>query len=174
MEQSEAIAMLKHPVLNYQKPSVWADLGSGSGVFTGALAALLPSGSSIVAVDMEEQALKKIQPYNGISITTMVADITKPISLPILDGILMANSIHYVKNKELFLDQLKQYLRPGGLLLIVEYEMEKANPWVPYPLGFSVMQGLLVKTGFTTPEKIGERTSIYNQAVMYSCVGKLL
>ena len=36
-------------------PQTWLDLGCGSGIFTLALAELLPFGSTIVCVDKEEQ-----------------------------------------------------------------------------------------------------------------------
>lgn len=164
--------MLQHPALKDPAPATWADLGSGSGVFTRALASLLPGGSGIFAVDTDKAALEKI-PQDGI-ISTIIADFTQPIKLPALNGILMANSIHYVSDKTSFLALAKQYLQPGAHLLMVEYDMVKGNPWVPYPLGFSAMQDLLLQAGFTAPEKIGERRSVYNRSIMYSCISHLI
>jgi trans-aconitate methyltransferase len=174
MEQHEAIAMLRHPDLGSQGPGNWADLGSGKGVFTKALASLLPEGSRIFAIDTDGQALEKIPPGDAVSISTIQADFTRPLPLPKLNGLLMANSIHYVNDKKNFLQQVKQYLHPGGRLLMVEYDMTRGNPWVPYPLGFSAMQELLAASGFSAPEKIGERRSVYNRSTMYSCISKLI
>lgn len=162
--------MLRHPALG-DEPGVWADLGSGSGVFTRALASLLPDGSRIIAVDTDGHALAQIPREDTIS--TLTADFTQPLSLPVLNGILMANSIHYVNDKISFLRKARQYLQPGGYLLMVEYDMVKGNPWVPYPIGFSAMQELLSRLGFSVPEKIGERRSIYNKSIMYSCISQM-
>ncbi|MBO9634223.1 MAG: methyltransferase domain-containing protein [Chitinophagaceae bacterium] len=173
MEPSEAIAMLRHPALTNGAPGTWADLGSGQGVFTQALASLLPAGSQIMAIDTDASALLKIPQSNSIPISTLVADFTRSLSLPQLKGILMANSFHYVQDQEGFLHGVKQYLQPGGWLLMVEYDMIRGNPWVPYPVSFSALQELFSKAGFSVPEKIGERRSIYNRSIMYSCIAQL-
>ncbi len=166
--------MLRHPALHDHQPQTWADFGSGKGVFTHALASLLPDASNIFAIDTDADALEKIPAGNGVSISIIVADFTKPVALPKLNGILMANSIHYVQHKEKFLQHLKTYLQPDAYLLMVEYDMNIPNPWVPYPLGFSAMQQLLTHNGFSAPEKINERRSIYNKGIMYSCISKLV
>ena len=51
MQLSEAIELIQKINIPGNKPQVWADLGCGDGLFTRALATLLPEGSIIHAVD---------------------------------------------------------------------------------------------------------------------------
>ena len=143
-------------------------LGCGSGTFTIALSHLLGERSKIYAVDKQMQ---NIQSSNDVEIEFIRADFSSDI-LPIsnLDGILMANALHYVKDKSTFIDKIKDYLQVDGQLIIVEYEMEHANQWVPYPLPFHQLKNLFAKHGFNAIQKTGEYNSIYNSNKMYACV----
>ena len=66
----------------------------------------------------------------------------------------MANSLHYVKNKTDLLKKIKTCLNANGCFLIVEYDMEAANRWVPYPISFSSLTKLFHDVGFSFVEKI--------------------
>lgn len=170
MEQQQAIDMIRHASLNSTQPRTWADLGSGSGVFTQALAAILPAGSKIIAIDDNAAALRQIRSGDAVNISTLAADFTKPLSLPPLHGVLMANSLHFVQDKRSFLELLKTYLHPAGQILLVEYDLKKGNHWVPYPLPFEEAKKLFTHAGFSHIEKINERPSVYNDSMMYSCI----
>jgi SAM-dependent methyltransferase len=131
----------------------WADLGSGEGAFTLALADLLGPGGSIHSVDRDRRALQ-VQlerlrgSFPGVSVTPITADFTGPIELPPLDGIVMANSLHFVRDKGPVLELVRSYLRPGGRLVLVEYGADRGNPWVPYPLSFATWSKLAAAAGF--------------------------
>lgn len=120
---------------------VWADLGSGTGAFTLALADLVGSAGAIYSVDKDagaladqNQAMRRSFPSTAIHY--LAADFTKPLSLPPLDGVVMANSLHFHRAKEPVVQLLRSYLKPGGRLILVEYDTDHGNTWVPYPLSF--------------------------------------
>jgi trans-aconitate methyltransferase len=117
---------------------IWADLGCGEGVFTQLLAAmLLQPGSEIYAVDKDRQALDRLRRNIAESETPIwpiLADFTGPLSLPALDGLVMANSLHFVREKKPLLTRLIRLLRPGGRLVVIEYNTNRGNYAVPYPL----------------------------------------
>ena len=62
------------------------------------------------------------------------------LSLPPLDGIVMANSLHYFKDREKILRHALSFLKLNGALLLVEYNVDSGNMWVPYPLSFETFQ----------------------------------
>jgi hypothetical protein len=70
-------------------PATWADLGAGDGTFTLALAAILPPGSIIHAIDQDISALGRIQkPPAGTSIVPHAGDFTtQPWPFTELDGV---------------------------------------------------------------------------------------
>lgn len=132
---------------------VWADFGSGAGAFTLALAELLGPGGMIYSVDKErgalgEQAREMGVRFPQVVLKTMVADFNKPLELPPLDGIVMANSLHFQRDKERTLRLVKGYLKPEGRLLLVEYNVDSGNMWVPYPLSYGTWEKLAVRVGF--------------------------
>jgi SAM-dependent methyltransferase len=137
----------------------WADLGSGEGAFTLALADLLGPTGTIYSIDRDgralrsqEQALRRAFP--GTAVTPLVADFTKPLELPPLDGIVMANSLHFEPDQLAVLRLVWGYLRPGGRLVLVEYDTDHGNPWVPYPLSFGSWKTLAAEAGFRDTRRL--------------------
>jgi ubiquinone/menaquinone biosynthesis C-methylase UbiE len=136
---------------------VWADLGSGTGAFTLALADLIGPTGQIYSVDKDRGALKQQEKvmrswFPNTSVEYLTADFTQRLDLPPLDGIVMANSLHYVRKKDATLQLLRSYLRPGGRLLIVEYNTDRGNMWVPYPFSYATWEAMAEQNGFSRTE----------------------
>jgi SAM-dependent methyltransferase len=123
----------------------WADLGAGEGNFTHALAELLGPDAHITAVDKDAHAVSGLEGRFEVR----VADFTRPLDLHGLDGVLMANSLHFVRTKEPVLEAVRGMLRPGGRLIIVEYGADRGNPWVPYPFTYARWERMAAQAGFT-------------------------
>lgn len=172
MQHKQAIEMLSLPELNDSEPRVWADFGCGSGTFTLALAQHLAAHSRIIAIDKESSTLNNIpDQFKNISIEKIESDFTKiSFSSINLDGILMANSLHYVQCQEEFIDRVKNFLKPKGCFLIVEYDTDRSNPWIPFPLSFNRLSTLFSKAGFSIIKKIHEIPSRYNRSNLYSAL----
>jgi ubiquinone/menaquinone biosynthesis C-methylase UbiE len=118
---------------------VWADVGCGDGIFTSALHTLIQPGGEIYAVDRDQSALDALtrnlaESYPHAALHPMRADFTRGLTLPALDGMVMANSLHFVTDKAPALSRLIRLLKPGGRLIVVEYNTTRGNPAVPYPL----------------------------------------
>ncbi len=132
---------------------VWADLGAGSGAFTLALAEMVGAAGRIIAVDKDRRALHRLEAaltssFPEVHLDVIVADFTQPLELPALDGILMANSLHYHRRKGPILKRLSGYLGPGGRLIVVEYDTDSGNMWVPHPFSFESWETLARESGF--------------------------
>ena len=174
MKLHEAIQLIQHKDLSADTPATWADLGCGSGTFTAALAHYLPAGSTIHAVDKQLPASLHIPAPAGVQVNAHTLDFVKE-DLPFtsLNGIMMANALHYVKDQVAFVRKLKNALSPDGILVIVEYDTDTPVPiWVPHPLSFSTLQQLFSTQGYGHIEKIGERYSVYGRANLYSSLVK--
>ena len=133
--------------------TVWADLGSGEGAFTLALAELLGATGSIHTVDRDRRALDVQlealrERFPEVTVVPHVADFTRPIELPPLDGIVMANSLHFERDKLAVLGLVRGYLKPGGRFVLVEYSADRGNPWVPHPISYPTWATLAAEAGF--------------------------
>lgn len=169
MELSAAIELIKQG-LPSRLVSHWADLGAGEGLFTTALANVIGDGSTIHAVDSNAKALKKMEINPKIEFIKIVANFEKDeLLLRDLDGILMANALHFVKDKSAFIRKAQSYLKPDGQFIIVEYDTNTPNRWVPYPISFTACQDFFSELGYSVT-KIGEQPSIYNNAGMYAAL----
>lgn len=137
-ERIEKARTLLHPGVP-GPGGVWADIGCGDGIFTTALYSLIQPGGEIYAVDKSRRVLEALARDFGNSFPDAVlhpvlADFTRPLALPPLDGLVMANSLHFVREKTPVLTRLTGSLKPGGRLIVVEYNTSQGNFAVPHPL----------------------------------------
>lgn len=151
-----------------EKGGRWADLGAGEGAFTRALADLLGPDAQIVAVDKDRNALRAVD----ARFETRVADFTRPLDLHGLDGVLMANSLHYVRDKQPALESVRRMIRPGGRLIIVEYGADRGNPWVPFPFSYPRWESIAARAGFKNTRLLKTVPSRW-LGTMYSAVSEV-
>jgi ubiquinone/menaquinone biosynthesis C-methylase UbiE len=131
---------------------VWADIGCGDGIFTAALHMLIRPGGEIYAVDKNRLALKALtrnfrESHPDASLYPVLADFTRPLALLPLDGLVMANSLHFVEKKTPLLARLTGLLKPGGRLIVIEYNTTRGNFAVPHPLDGAGFLTLACKVG---------------------------
>ena len=172
MNLKDARALLSHPDISIDVPQTWADLGCGAGLFTSALSYQLAYGSKIFAVDKDIKVFKGDQ-HEGVIFEKVKADfVLDTLKVANLDGILMANSFHFVNRKIEFINKLARYFRQQESFLIVEYDTNAANAWVPYPISFYSLKEFFFEMGFDYIEKIHELRSRYNNGNIYSALIK--
>lgn len=169
MRLDDAIDLLADGRLASLGPMTWADLGCGSGTFTLALAELLSAGSTIHAMDRDGADLRKIpSARNRVTITTHRGDFTSQAwPFTALDGILMANSLHYVEDQTKFIRECEPRMK-SRRFLIVEYDTDAANRWVPYPVSRARVTALFTAAGYSSIRFLGSRPSLYRRAALYA------
>ena len=172
MTHEEAVQFLQKGIKS--ETGTWLDLGAGSGIFTLALADLLPSPSTIYAIDKDQSVLNISYQKSSNKIISVQSDFEKLPELPKLDGILMANALHYVKDPIPFLQNLLTNLRLEGAFVLIEYDISESNPWVPYPITFQKWQSISSETGLSKPELFNERTSLYRRGTIYAALSHLI
>jgi SAM-dependent methyltransferase len=170
MRVEDAIALIQPAVLEHD--GTWADLGAGNGLFTRALAQLLSTESHVIAVDSDPAAFAELERLasGSAKVTAMHADLTSDFSFAQpLDGILLANALHFVKDSGAVLARLVKLLRPGGRVVLVEYDRRPASRWVPFPVAINDLPTLAAAAGLTRFTVVESRPSNY-EGIIYAAV----
>lgn len=173
MNHNDHIFLLRKGVPD--QGGTWADFGSGGGAFTLALADLIGPQGHIYSVDKDRSSLREQEramrgSFPDVAVEYIAADFTQRLQLPPLDGIVMANSLHFVRKKDPVLQLINSYLRPGGRLLLVEYDTDHGNMWVPYPFSYGTWESLALQNGFVNTQFLARVPSRFFGG-MYSAMG---
>lgn len=163
MDFSEMVDLIRPAVRG--AGGVWADLGAGAGNFTRALIALIGPESTVYAVDQQRYD-DAIAP----NVTRRQADFTRPLDLPPLDGILMANALHFVPSQAQaeVLARICRCLQPGGQFVLVEYDLSAPLSFVPSPIPFRRFAALAERAGLSAPILANMRRSPRTGISMYA------
>jgi len=173
MTLAERISLIRPGVT--RADGAWADLGAGGGAFTAALASLLGPGAVIHAVDRDRRSLHTLEQELGAPvpaagggaarIACVAGDFTGELPLPRLDGALIANALHFHADHVAVLAHVRRWLEPGAVLIVVEYDIHRANPWVPHPLPWEALPDAAARAGFAAVRLLGNRPSAYHRSM---------
>jgi ubiquinone/menaquinone biosynthesis C-methylase UbiE len=149
----------------------WLELGAGRGAFTLALADLLGPGAEIVAVDRDRGDLVALAAtmadrFPGTILATLVADFGR--ALPVdagFDGLLAANSLHFVRDPGRVLAGVRSLLSPGARVVVVEYDADAGNHWVPYPFSYRTWETIAAGIGLSGTRLVGRVPSRFLGAI---------
>ena len=113
MNHDDHVALLRGGI--EQTGRVWADFGSGTGAFTLALAELIGRAGVIYSIEQDRSALAQQERslrerFPDSIVHYRAADFTRPIpdGVPPLDGIVMANALHFQRRPEPIVQLLKR------------------------------------------------------------------
>jgi SAM-dependent methyltransferase len=152
----------------------WLELGAGEGAFSLALADLLGPFGHILALDRDAAALRRLEaaastfrPATGspASIEILVGDIRDALPVGPWDGVLAANSLHFLEDPVAVLRSAATVLHPGGRFIVVEYDADRGNPWVPHPFSARRFPTLAADAGFVDAHEIGRVPSRFLGAI---------
>lgn len=165
MHLSEATDLIRKAIPD--APGVWADLGAGTGLFSEALLTLLPGGK-VIALDKSPHALWRLRGNDRVQLQVEEGDFTRSLNLPQLDGILMANALHYAPDPANTLRHILTVLKPGGLFVLIEYDTDRPNPpWNPYPIPAKRWPEIAHIAGLDKPVFAGSIPSAFAEGVIY-------
>ena len=179
MNVEEAVALVRDAVVGVGPR--WADLGAGGGMFTRALVELLGEGSGIYAVDRDPRVVGDLTRWareHASGVTVVEADFTQSLEISKLggeelDGLLLANALHFVKDPGSTVERLVRLLRPDGRVVIVEYDRRAANRWVPYPINIAALARVAVSAGLSAPVVVATRPSDYGGVIYAARMDRL-
>ena len=113
--------------LKIQPGFVVADLGSGGGYFTFKLAEAVGPTGTVYAVDIDQDMIdlitKTAKERAAGNIEPVLAKANDP-RLPKTgaDLIFTSNTYHHIDNRVAYFANLRQYLRPGGSVAIIDFD----------------------------------------------------
>ena len=153
----------------------WADLGAGRGTFTVALAGLLGPKGTVYAIERDDAAIAALQALarrsgdDRAAIVVRQGDFTRPIDLPALDGVLLANALHFVDRSRQaeVLARLGGGVEQEGKVLVIEYDNRPPSRWVPFPVSLARLGDVARSAGLRAPVLIGRRRSDFG-GTMYA------
>jgi ubiquinone/menaquinone biosynthesis C-methylase UbiE len=121
-------------LIRVQRGSTVADLGAGSGYFTVRLARAVGNMGKVYAVDIQQgmlDLLQKAVARERLSNVVPVLGTFNDPRLPAgsLDLVLMVDVYHEFSQPQVMLQRIKEALKPGGRLVLLEYRAE--DPDVP-------------------------------------------
>jgi ubiquinone/menaquinone biosynthesis C-methylase UbiE len=139
--------------LRLQPGSSVADLGSGSGLFTRALARAVAPGGTAFAVDIDPDLLKIVEASAKRSeltnVQTVLAGPNDPKLPQPVDLVFICDTFHHLPDKAAYARTLWRYIKPGGRVAVIDF----TNDW---PGGHDTMrytpdelEGWMTAAGFT-------------------------
>ena len=169
MTHKDHVELLKKAVPE-NSGGVWADIGSGDGAFTLALRDLAGPEVEIFSVErdrgrLESQKRNFQHEFPGTSIHFMRTGVEDILILPPLDGLIMANSLHYFEHKEQILNKILRWVKSNGKFILVEYNSDQSNSWVPFPISFRTFEDFAPHVGLSEPRLISSVSSIFMQEI---------
>ena len=107
-----------------------ADLGSGVGFYSIALAKAVGPSGKVYSVDIQKELLLKLQEdaanfgIHNIKLIWGDLDLERSSTLDdnSLDRVLIANTLFQIENKETLIQEAKRILVPGGKLLVIDWK----------------------------------------------------
>ena len=102
MDHRDHVRLLKDGV---EPPrGVWADFGAGAGAFTLSISDLLEEDGTIIAIDHDAARLRTNETemrssFPHASVRYLRADFTDVLELPPLEGLVIANALHFVPDQ---------------------------------------------------------------------------
>jgi len=137
---------------------VVADIGAGpTGFFSLKLAR---EGARVIAIDIDPAALSyiekekaKLDSAQQSLIQTRLARVDNPrLQKEEIDAILIVNTVAYLGNKQTYLANLKNNLKPGGRIVIVDFKMKRLPEQIAPPkserIYVDVVEEYLYRAGY--------------------------
>ena len=130
----------------------------------------------VYAVDRDATALRTLSRTSArlsasAEVRAIVGDFTAAVELPPLDGVVVANALHFVPypDQPRVLGEIAARVEGRGPIVVVEYERRAANPYVPFPISFDALGALAAECGLDVPRLLATQPSRFRGSI-YSAI----
>jgi|SRR3989344_4051775 len=148
-----------------------ADFGCGAGFFSIPLGKRVGSNGRVYALDIRPEALEavraKIKLLHLFNVETSRADLERErgsgLKSETIDKVIIANILFQTENKKSIAEEANRILKPGGSVIVVEWNEEKTNagPILPAKVSEQEVEKIFEEAGFSLAKKIGAGTHHY-------------
>jgi hypothetical protein len=120
-------------------------------------------------MDRDASAIRAMPSAIGrVTIRIHVGDFTvPPWPFTSLDGVLLANSLHYIPEPVGFVRHAAASMGHPRFV-VVEYDTDNSNRWIPYPLSRKSLTRVFNEVGLTSPRLLGTRRSALRRGLLYA------
>jgi ubiquinone/menaquinone biosynthesis C-methylase UbiE len=121
--------------LDLKSGDVVADIGSGSGVFTVAMARAVGPTGKVYAVDIDQEmidfVLSRAREQGLTNVEGVLAEYDDP-KLPVsdVDFAFYHRTLHMIEHRQAHLNATAEYLAPEGRIVVVEQGRERTRNWM--------------------------------------------
>ena len=145
-----------------------ADIGAGTGYFAFRLA---EKAKKVIAIDIDQRFLDYIESKNRsldkrLPIETRLVPEDDPRILPSeVDLVIIVNTYHHIENRRVYLNKLRENLKSGTRLVIVDFKKKKlpVGPPMDIKLSSTVVAKELRQAGF-------EKISVDDLSLVYQYI----
>jgi len=143
--------------LKLKPDAIVADIGAGTGYFAMRLAHMTAQGK-VYAVDAEPDMVKHLAERakkNGLAnVVAVQAGPDDPRLPEIADLILLVDVYHHIGSREQYFRRLRESLKPGGRLAVIDFTMEtRRGPPPSGRIAPDVVKSELQRAGYTLSEE---------------------
>ena len=131
-----------------------ADVGAGTGYFSLRLARAVPKGR-VFASDLERSMVEYLEhrahEASLDNVTGVVASATSPNLPEKVDLVLVVDTYHHIDDRLTYFDALRDRLRPGGRVAIIDFTLESPEgPPPEHRMSAAQVKAEMVAAGYPT------------------------
>lgn len=154
--------------LGYREGFSFADIGSGTGLFTFAAAEIGGQAATIYAVDISTEMLADVRKHaedTGVkTITTVLSDpYDFKLNTGCADFILICTVLHEIEDKTRFLAEARRICADNGKIVIIDFTEKNLGfgPPLPHRLPAAHVGTMLTSAGFSAIESTSVSEAFY-------------
>jgi predicted methyltransferase len=119
-------------LMNVKLGQVIVDIGAGSGYFTRRFAAAVGPTGKAIGVEIDSVMVRSMNAdARRLSLTNYEARLVPPddpmLAASSVDAIFLCDTYHHIKDRVVYFAKVRQSLKPGGRLVIVDFVQTKDN-----------------------------------------------
>lgn len=132
----------------------FADVGCGPGFFSTPASRVVGKSGVVYAIDTQDEMLRGLKRAADAENIKAVKSVEN--SIPLEDGVsdfvLLAYVLHEAESKDVFLKEVRRILKPGAILLLLDWEKKAEENGPPFEERLSREEtlGYLKEAGFST------------------------